>query len=764
MTTMKMILSSSLRKISPVLIFFCWYTWFCCSIYHHGSGGHNDYNTRTSSSSSSSNSNNRIFLVDAADPADPKSSGSKSDKPLQCDLYLAPSTIPNAGQGIFSGVEKDLDDTIGNGDKALPLIDLFWNNGDYYVFPDPPAIDKDGNSVLMDPLNPHRRLSDREKDSSNNNNNNADPNADPNNTNNDQYADDAPEFFNQFGDYVWDGKDMGMQYESIWDDVTALWPGLDALVNCHSGLSNVEKATPIYSEDGMHRSTHPGAGAVSPYHAGPSIVTRHIPQGGELFKYYGDSWFETREDRFGRLPLYNHYDDIVFYINAIRKLGKTIDMRISSSSSKKKMKKKNDDVDQLRMGPIIYYELLRPMKDIWDSRQLNAIHDYSWEDMLVAADAHDMGLLIQRNSTRSIEWLNENGKCIDHIVQGQSTIDGAGQGAFAKRFLPKGTIITGTPLLHNPNGDQFIVYNQYPHTTPDGEPVNRRMIDSIRGKQLMYNYCWGHPESSILLCPDSSGVNYINHASSSSSTRTDDGGIKPTANVKVQWAKDGMTAHRDEWLKKTPDEMYEYGSFLALDFIALRDIEEGEELFMDYGPDWEQAWADHVENWFKSEAADPLYVSATQMNSRNETLRTLEEQRTDPYPINLSTMCHLALRNQGRNILTEADLEWELGDHGTPCEIKSRSVDQKTGAELYSATIRYIYHHKNGDKEVTKDIENVPRSAIKFIDRQYSTDLHLPQAFRHFVGIPDDIMPDQWKNRPRLNKSDKSDEEKHDEL
>ena len=271
-----MILSSSSRKkASYVLTLCCWYTWFCVSVYHCRGRGHND-NTSTISS------NNRIFLVDAADTTDSKSSGSKSDTPLQCDLYLAPSTIPNAGQGIFSGVEKDVGDEIGNGDKALPIIDLFWNNGDYYEFPDPPAIDKDGNSVLMDPLNPHRRLSDREKDDKNN--------ADPTNTNNDQYADDAPEFFNQFGDYVWDGKDMGMHYESIWDDVTAFWPGLDALVNCHSGLSNVEKATPIYSEGGMHRSTHPGAGAVSPYHAGPSIVTRHIPQGGELFKYYGDSW------------------------------------------------------------------------------------------------------------------------------------------------------------------------------------------------------------------------------------------------------------------------------------------------------------------------------------------------------------------------------------------------------------------------------------------------------------------------------------------
>lgn len=591
----------------------------------------------------------------------------------------------------------------------------------------------------MDPQNPHRRLSDRDRDGGDEGDNgNPTYKIDKQSL----FADDAPEFFNQFGDYVWDGKDMGMQWESIHDDVTTFWPGMDALVNCHSALPNVEKATPIYSEDGLHRSTHPGAGAVSPYHAGPSYVTRHIPAGGELFKYYGDSWFTTREHRFGRLPLAGDYENIIFYISSIQAIANVIATRRAAAGK----------TDVLEMGSVIYNELIRPIKDMWDSRRLNALHDFTYEEMLKATVANDMGLLIQPNATRSVEWLNENGKCIDHIVQGPSTIDGAGQGAFAKRFLPKGTIITGTPLLHNPNSDQFIVYNQHPDTTEDGVPVHRRMIDSVRGRQLMYNYCFGHPDSSILLCPDSAGVNYINHASSISSSDSDN--KQPTANVRIQWAKDGMTSHRDEWLKKTPEEMYELGSFLAFDYVALRDIQEGEEIFLDYGPDWEKAWSDHVQNWFKSDAADPSYVSSTQMNSRKESLRTLEEQKIDPYPGNLVIMCHLSLRERYTDF---SQLEWEDGDHGTPCDVLSRHVDEKTGVESYNVAMRYIHHHSDGDREVSRIVEKVPRVGMKFLDRQYTTDLHMTQAFRHFIGIADDIMPDQWKNRRRRN-NDKSKE------
>jgi hypothetical protein len=46
--------------------------------------------------------------------------------------------------------------------------------------------------------------------------------------------------------------------------------------------------------------------------------------------------------------------------------------------------------------------------------------------------------------------------------------------------------------------------------------------------------------------------------------------------------------------------------------------------------------------------------------------------------------------------------------------------------------------------------ENVPRSALSFFDKPGRTDMHLPNAFRHMIGIPDEIFPKQWKNREQL--------------
>jgi hypothetical protein len=70
---------------------------------------------------------------------------------LQCELYIAPSTIPNAGLGVFSGVAKSKGETIGNGDVAIPLIDLYWHNGQWYD-PDDDDDDDDDYQEFFNPL------------------------------------------------------------------------------------------------------------------------------------------------------------------------------------------------------------------------------------------------------------------------------------------------------------------------------------------------------------------------------------------------------------------------------------------------------------------------------------------------------------------------------------------------------------------------------------------------------------------------------------
>ncbi|KAG7345061.1 SET methyltransferase domain containing protein [Nitzschia inconspicua] len=589
---------------------------------------------------------------------------------IDCDLYIAESTIPNAGLGIYTAVAKSSGDNIGNGDKAIPLVDMLWHAGDY----------SDDETLVGEVEYVH--------------------------------------FFNPTQDYVWHGIGMGMDFESeLQDDITTFWPGVDAMINCNLGLLNVIKSTPKYDEAGLHRNLHPGAGGITPYDGVPTKVVRDIPAGGELFKHYGDEWFSGRP-HFGNIPLSADYEAILELMTGLHKMIHSLGMPEHISSS------------------MIYDDLVLPIKKIWNSRTLNALFDFDWSDVEAAVEARDFGILLQPNATRSLDWLDEHGKCIDHIVHGPSTIEGAGHGAFAKRDLPKGTIITGTPLIHFPDRSVLGMYE--PRTTSTGRMV-RDVEKGPYSEQVLVNYCFGHPDTTVLLCPYGAGVNYIN------ANRTQ-------ANVKVQWAQDGQTNHKSAWLLKDPQYMeFEYRTMLAIDYVALRDINEGEELFLDYGDAWEQAWVEHVKAWKAVEGREE-YISATQFNAKysDTPVRTLEEQNENPYPKNLAINCHPVLvesvfldYNHEGNYADPYDFidkaGWIPEKKGFPCDI----VKRDSATETYEVSINYT----ENDESYVKFHKDVPRKAISFVDHPYTTDMHLPNAFRHPIGIPDEMLPDAWRNK-----------------
>eukprot|EP00980_Cylindrotheca_fusiformis_P003665 scaffold818_cov136-Cylindrotheca_fusiformis.AAC.31 len=330
---------------------------------------------------------------------------------IRCDLYLAESTIPNAGLGIFSAVELNPGDSVGDGDVCIPILDL--------------------------------------------NNHHSDP-------------------FNPFTDYVWAGEVMGMKLEVESGDTEALCPGLDCAINCNLALINVAKATPVYDDGGLHRAAHAGAGAITPYHNGTTLVTRKVPAGGELFKFYGDNWFTTRKV-FDSLPISDDFPKAERLLESFFNIAEG----------------KGNALDRLS-----YEHAIIPIQSIWNTRTLNALPK-SFEEALIARE-HDIGMTHQPNATRTLEWLAEHGKCVDHISHGKSTIEGAGHGAFAKRDLPEGTIITGSPLHHIPFKESFMPMHQAFH---HDETADTKEKEDVVGYQLLMNYCFGHLESSLLLCP-----------------------------------------------------------------------------------------------------------------------------------------------------------------------------------------------------------------------------------------------------------------------
>ena len=175
----------------------------------------------------------------------------------------------------------------------------------------------------------------------------------------------------------------------------------------------------------------------------------------------------------------------------------------------------------------------------------------------------------------SVQWIKENGLCLENILPGKSTIPLAGQGAFAARNLPKGSLITPAPLIQIPDRNSILTYELV--DSGDGKTLVRKN-DTPIGSQLLLNYCFGHNDSRLLLCPQTNVI-LINHCSSRKAGEGDCGTNGP--NAKVQWAG-SWESRNTEWLSKSLEEIYQLTEVglrgLSFDIVATRDIQQGEEV------------------------------------------------------------------------------------------------------------------------------------------------------------------------------------------
>lgn len=200
---------------------------------------------------------------------------------------------------------------------------------------------------------------------------------------------------------------------------------------------------------------------------------------------------------------------------------------------------------------------------------------------VLTMDCGDNEDSINKRIVAPMEFLREEGVCVDTLIVQKSDIEG--RGAFSKRAVAKGGVVTVSPVVHLDRSQTEIVAQQY---KPD---VQDRVIPLIRehgieynatqvlGKQLLINYCYGSPLSNVLLLPMGPGVNFINHSSK-----------KP--NVEIRWSEFRETTETREEMPVM--ELFEQpAGLLIIEYVALTGIQAGDEILLNYGSAWEEAWA-----------------------------------------------------------------------------------------------------------------------------------------------------------------------------
>jgi SET domain len=520
-----------------------------------------------------------------------------------------------------------------------------------------------------------------------------------------------------FDSYFWNPSNTLGEHEA--EDVESIIPGLGMLANSHTGLVNAELKLPGVIAD-LHRSRDPGAGAVTNFHDLHFVaIGGDIDVGSELFVEYGDSWFEERT-ALGMIPLSTDFQRANELIHSMWNSIKEV--------------QENDELAMKILNLMIETASLRP-------RLQNAIPK-TLDEFQQALHSGTASLSVP-NRIRSIEWLEENGRCLDNLRPDISTIQQAGRGAFATRQLRKGQIVAPMPLVHVQR-HHMEVYGADDVDDPESSIW-------LEGKQQLLNYVYGHPESSLLLFPYSPVVNYINHNATQ-------------MNVKLQWSS--LPNHKAEWLHKSSSSVSrEKHAGLIMELVATQDIAPGHEIFLDYGSAWEKAWTDHVRNWQPDE--DEIgYVSAYELNKRNEWILTRDElennnesslYNTENSPV--FTACFV--KDVGELIEKEEKFHrwthekdlFENGKDRHPCEITERhrksGDDNNTdfpeinSSKLHSKESYTVTLYFDSQELVVKEI---PRYAIQFVDKRYKSDLTLRNAFRHEIHLPNEMVPDSWRD------------------
>ncbi len=367
------------------------------------------------------------------------------------------------------------------------------------------------------------------------------------------------------------------------DRVMDFATGFSSMPNHNCFLSSLKHRYPDvpYDDSLINATSSPGTGAFS-YSAGRIFVaTRDLEQGDEIFLNYGYC-NRGRGDSHGwpaKIPMREDYAKAADLVWAFLQLPEDVTVRIAAP--------KNANEFVVGLLPKTTAEL----REIVGTREIEGPKD------LIPLLAKYTG-----TTPRTPDWIRSNGMCLERLTARKSNLPHAGQGAFAQHRIRKGEIVVPAPLIQIANKDVLGTYDKMGNRT---------------GSQLFLNYCFGHKESTLLLCPETNAL-LINHCSDRKKACGSRG-----PNAMFQWSS-GWEPRSDEWRDMTVDQISnEIGRGLSMEVVALRDIEAGEEVYMDYGVDWEQAWEKHVATWNPPPLKEEPRMTAKEANEQKGALKFL---------------------------------------------------------------------------------------------------------------------------------------------
>ena len=524
--------------------------------------------------------------------------------PGQCGLYLAPSSLPFAGLGLFSGTNIPADTPInefiagtypGYDPNGPPL----WTDLAIPIADDRKALPYRGQQrhpswlgyVWPKRVGALAQMWDSETF----------PRPEPGLANMDpglQLADGIEFFMDDYNEDTQDDDDFEPS-----NRINAFAPGLGSLANHDGDFVNIDRHYRSSRVD-YNFQTAPwdaGVGAFTPHHNMLYTTFRDVERGMELFLDYGEAFHDhalKRNDQLRKIQGKKKRAVTGFADDISRDWDFMEEHQVKQCPTELATEKAKRE--RLKVGMGVDSSILPGDERPYTEYRPNDHHPADEEDEEDEQDEEDNDDDKRYGwNVKPLEWLYDNGVCLSSgkLWTGTSDAEYTGRAVFSTAGIAKGEVVLTTPLIAL-RRDDFRIYK----SDPDAEHV-RDTVDksTVIGDELLFNYAYGHPDSPMLLVPNAPMANFINH------------GGEEDANVQIRWPTAGSKTARlfdwvynrqkediyddkfestnhNAWLKDHPIDVMEKSGKLAFEYVALRDIEEDEEILIDYGPLWDDAW------------------------------------------------------------------------------------------------------------------------------------------------------------------------------
>jgi hypothetical protein len=616
-----------------------------------------------------------------------------------CSLWMAESSIPGAGWGIFAGTAIPAGHELG-GDVVIQYVDA-------------------GHQALL-----QQAVHDKT----------------------------VPKML--LYSYFWKSIETHAYFDA--DQVESIVPGLGMLANGHLGLANVEQAACRDLRLTVPR-TDPRAGARSHYNDCVFRSSRPIPAGHEIYVDYGSHWFTRRPHLFGEdVPLADDYASANDIVQQWQRLVQT------KSGYGEMASDLWHALVQGVIRPHASSRLLRALLPLasHDAASVNYTSHHGSVAYLSVPNAirstdwlTEHGWCLDRVQVKPRSSLghgtagssNNNPKL--HRPPFERTV-------VARLDIAAGEVVAPAPLIHLSRQHTDLLWVEA--AAAQATDASSSPTVMWRGHQLLLNYCYGHASSSLLLFPYSPLVNLV-HPADPLKNQTANVALRWSKRMPhPEWLEFNVSTLLQQYSNQSGllMEFYALRNIVAGEEILLDYGASWQTAWEEHVRTWERSEA--------TARRTNHNASVVEYRNAFKYLQECNENATkhDLYdcwyhtPTWIDTRCWMDLPtrlplDQQENDTTPAwrvwrppqddDEAYRMLDDSLACQVLQFDPDHGT----YRVRVQ-----RNQWLAVKKGVlvRNVPRSAFTLVDQPYTSDQFMRRAFRHEISLPDAMVPTAWRD------------------